>query len=74
MLGIKNDQFFWTDGQELHMSGLMNVSDDHVVANNDGSNEQISYDYRVQGNELLTRDEGGVVRIFWRYQPTPLLY
>lgn len=74
MLGIKNDQFFWTDGQELHMSGLMNVSDDHVVANIDGSNEQISYDYRVQGNELLTRDEGGVIRVFWRYQPIPPVY
>lgn len=69
MLGIKNDQFLWTDGLDMHLSGLMNISDDHVVANVDGSNQQISYDYRVQGNELLTRDDSGVVRNFWRYQP-----
>lgn len=69
MLGIKNDQFLWTDGKDTYMSGLMNISGDHVEANVDGSNEQISYDYRVQGNELLTRDASGVIRSFWRYQP-----
>lgn len=69
MLGVKNDQFLWTDGQDTHLSGLMNIENGHVDASIDGSDQQISYDYRVQGNELLTRDNSGVVRSFWRYQP-----
>jgi hypothetical protein len=67
MLGIKNDQFLWTDGHDQHMTGLMNISEDHVEANIDGSDRQISYDYRVQGNELLTKDASGVIRRFLRY-------
>ncbi len=74
MLGIKNDQFLWTDGQDKHMTGLMNISDDHVEANIDGSDRQISYDYRVQGNELLTKDSSGVLRRFRRYQAVPPVY
>lgn len=74
MLGVKNDQYLWTDGRDQHMSGLMNVSKDHVVANVDGSNRQISYDYRVQGNELLTKDAGGVIRHYRRYFAGPVLY
>jgi hypothetical protein len=75
MLGIKNDQFLWTDGQDMHMTGLMNVTSDHVVANIDGSDRQISYDYKVQGDELLTKDSSGTIRYFHRYYPTgPRLY
>ena len=74
MLGVKNDQFLWTDGRDQHMSGLMNVTEDHVVANIDGSNRQISYDYKVQGNELLTKDAGGVIRNYRRYSVGPVLY
>jgi len=74
MLGIRDDQFLWTDGRDRHMSGLMNISEDHVVANVDGSNRQISYDYKVQGNELLTKDSSGVIRHFRRYPSGPVLY
>lgn len=74
MLGIKHDQFFWTDGRDAYMSGLMDISDDHVIANIDGSNDQISYEYRVQGNDLLTRDSGGVIHNFRRYPVGRPLY
>jgi len=74
MLGIRGDQFLWTDGRDRHMSGLMNISEDHVVANVDGSNQQISYDYKVQGNKLLTKDSNGVIRSFRRYPSGSVLY
>jgi len=74
MLGVKNDQFLWTNGRDQHMSGLMNVTEDHVVANVDGSNRQISYDYKVQGNELLTKDASGVIRNYRRYPAGRVLY
>jgi len=74
MLGIKNDQFLWTDGHDRHMTGLMNITDDHVDASVDGSDRQISYDYKVRGNELLTKDSGGTVRHFRRYQARPVWY
>lgn len=74
MLGIQNNQFFWTDGRDAYTSGLMNISKSHVVANVDGSNRQISYQYRVKGNELLTRDESGVIRRFWRYPTGRIVY
>ena len=72
MLGIRNEQFLWTDGVENHITGLMDISPGYVIANVDDSDQQIIYQYKREGNHLITRDKGGVIRHFWRESGKPL--
>lgn len=74
MLGIRNEQFLWTDGVDAYVTGLMDISPGYVVANVDESDQQIVYQYQLEGDHLITRDRGGEIRHFWRkldQQPLP---
>ena len=74
MLGIRNEQFLWSDGVETYITGLMDISPGYVVANVDESDQQIVYQYLLEDDHLITRDRGGVIRHFWREsgeQPIP---
>lgn len=58
MFAIKNGRFFWTDGQKNYIHGVMEITSDHVVASIENSDKVITYQYKIKGDELITRDKG----------------
>jgi len=64
MFAIKNERFFWTDGHKNYIHGVMKIMPDYVVASIENSDQVITYQYKLKGDELITRDKGGKVRVF----------
>ena len=50
MFAIKNGRFFWTDGQKNYIHGVMEITNDHVVASIENSDRVITYQYKIKGD------------------------
>ncbi|RDH84932.1 MAG: hypothetical protein DIZ80_05570 [endosymbiont of Galathealinum brachiosum] len=66
MLGIKNQQFLWSDGQSRYLTGLIKIQQNAFALKVNGNGLIMSYQYRFNNNRLQTRDSKGIVRDFIR--------
>jgi len=66
MLGIKDQRFLWDDGNRRYLSGTLRFKNGVMVASIKGLNRRIAYRYTLRNNELITKDQNGVVRVFRR--------
>jgi len=66
MLGIKNQQFLWSDGASRYLSGWIKVQNEYLLANVEGHEQTMTFKYKLAGNHLLTLQPDGVMREFTR--------
>ena len=64
MLGIKDRQFLWSDGNEHYLAGQLHAQDDVLSLRVQENGLVTHYQYRIDQNNLQTRDQDGVVRSF----------
>lgn len=65
-LAIKDNRFDWSDGGERHLSGTMRATRKELVATVDDYNKEIRYYYNIRNNQMTTRDDKGMTRVFHR--------
>lgn len=65
-LGLRDNEFLWTDGQELYEKGTISATADTLVARSEGSSSTVSYRYRLGEDELLTVGQDGKMREYTR--------
>jgi hypothetical protein len=66
MLGIKNQQFLWSDGASRYLSGRIKVENEYLRAIVEGHEQIMTFKYKLAGNHLLTLQPDGVIREFTR--------
>ena len=66
MLGIKNQQFLWSDGVSRHLTGRIKVENEYLQAWVEGHDQLMTFKYKLAGNHLLTLQPDGVIREFTR--------
>lgn len=66
MLGIKNQQFLWSDGASRYLTGLIKVQNEYLLASVEGREQVMRFKYKLAGNHLLTLQPDGVMREFTR--------
>lgn len=66
MLGIKNNQYLWSDSNSRYLTGQIKIQNEYLVANVDGYNRLMRFKYKLAGNRLLTMQPDGKVREFVR--------
>jgi hypothetical protein len=64
MLGIKNQQFLWSDGRSRYLTGQIRIRENAFSLKVKGSDMVMSYQYMLDKDRLQTRDSKGVVRSF----------
>ena len=65
-LGLRDDQFMWTDGKGQHLSGSIYITPFTMRANIDATRRTVIYRYRYYGNEMVTMSNDGTMRSFKR--------
>ena len=65
-LTIKDNRFDWSDGSERRLSGTMHATRNELVATVDDYNKEIRYRYNIRNNQMTTRDDKGMTRVFHR--------
>ena len=65
-LGLRDNQFMWTDGKGQHLSGSIYITPTMMRANVDATRRTIIYRYRYYGNEMVTMSNDGTMRSFKR--------
>jgi hypothetical protein len=66
MLGIKNNEFLWSDGEKRRLSGRMKIDNEYLIFNVEGSKSLMHFKYKISGNRLLTMQPDGKIREFAR--------
>ena len=66
MLGIRGDRFLWYDDRNQYARGRLSRSPTMMKASVDGTNDVISYHYRLSGDELVIMSRDGKMRVFNR--------
>jgi hypothetical protein len=66
MLGIKNQEFLWSDGASRYLTGRIKIENEYLQALVEGSNKIMTFKYKLAGNHLLTLQPDGVIREFTR--------
>ena len=66
MLGLRNGRFLWSDGATAYTTGAIERTPVLMRAYLDDSDRQVVYRYKLMGNELLTIDASGTLRVFRR--------
>ena len=66
MLGIKNNDFLWSDGRTRYLKGLVKVRENDFSLKVNGNGPIMSYQYQIDNMRLQTRDTNGEVRNFIR--------
>ena len=66
VLAIKNHRFSWDDGDKRRLNGEMHATTRELLARPDDSDKVLRYSYEQVADELVTRDEKGIVRRFKR--------
>ena len=66
MLGIRGDRFLWYDDRNQYARGHLSKSPTMMKASVDGTNDVISYHYRLSGDELVIMSRDGKMRVFNR--------
>lgn len=64
MLGLRDGRFLWSDGDTGYATGVIERTPRTMRAYIDNSNQQIVYRYKLRGNEMLTMDGTGTLRVF----------
>jgi len=64
MLGIKNQQFLWSDGASRYLIGYVKAREDVFSLKVKSNGMVINYQYKLDNNRLQTRDSKGVIRSF----------
>jgi len=64
MLGLRDGRFLWTDGSTAYTTGVIERTPVLMRAYIDDSDRQVVYRYKLIGNEMLTIDASGTLRIF----------
>jgi hypothetical protein len=70
MLGIKNQQFLWSDGASRYLSGRIKIENEYLRASVEGHEQILTFKYKLAGNHLLTLQPDGVIREFTRMTAT----
>jgi hypothetical protein len=70
MLGIKNQQFLWSDGASRYLSGRIKIENEYLLASVEGHEQIMTFKYKLAGNHLLTLQPDGVIREFTRMTAT----
>ena len=66
MLGIKNQQFLWSDGRSNYLTGLIKTRGNTLSLKVKDKGLVMNYQYQLDNARLQTRDANGVVRNFIR--------
>lgn len=66
MLGIRGDRFLWYDDRNQYAIGRLSKSPTMMKARVDGTNDVISYHYRLSGDELVIMSRDSRMRVFNR--------
>ena len=66
MLGIRGERFLWYDDRNQYAIGHLSRSPTMMKARIDGTNDVISYHYRLSGDELVIMSRDGKMRVFNR--------
>jgi hypothetical protein len=65
-LGLRDDQFIYTDGKGQHLSGSIYITPTMMRANVEATRRTITYRYKYFGNEMVTMSDDGTMRSFKR--------
>ena len=65
-LGLRDDQFIYTDGKGQHLSGSIYITPNMMRAKVDATRRTITYRYKYFGNEMVTMSNDGAMRSFKR--------
>lgn len=66
MLGIRGNRFLWYDDRNQYAKGRLSRSPTMMKARVEGTNDVISYHYRLSGDELVIMSRDGKMRVFNR--------
>jgi hypothetical protein len=64
LLGLRDGRFLWSDGSNAYTTGIIERTPVLMRAYIDDSDKQVVYRYKLIGNEMLTIDASGTLRIF----------
>ena len=74
ILGIKNQDFLWSDGHSQYLTGLIKIQNEYLLAYIDEYERSMRFKYKLAGDNLLTLQPDGTVREFTRLRTNPNLY
>ena len=66
LLGLRDGRFLWSDGNAAYTTGIVERTPRLIRAYIDDSDKTVIYRYKLVGNEMLTIDASGTLRIFKR--------
>ena len=66
MIGIKNQQFLWSDGRSNYLTGLIKTQGNVFSLKAKDNGVVMNYQYQLDNARMQTRDTNGVVRNFIR--------
>jgi hypothetical protein len=66
LLGLRDGRFLWSDGNTSYTTGIIERTPFLIRAYIDDSDKKVVYRYKLIGNEMLTIDASGTLRIFKR--------
>lgn len=69
MLGIKNNDYLWSDGASRHLTGKIKMQNEYLLTSVDGHEQLMRFKYKLSGDYLLTMQPDGQVREFTRMSP-----
>jgi hypothetical protein len=66
LLGVKNNNYLWSDGQSRHLTGNIKLQNDYLLVSADGYQQSMRFKYKLDGRYLLTMQPDGKIREFKR--------
>jgi hypothetical protein len=73
-LGLRDDEFLWTDGHDKYESGTITTTPDILRARTQDGSSEVTYRYRYTGDGLITLGQDGRLKAYRRVpveQSTP---
>ncbi|MCP4273942.1 MAG: hypothetical protein GY781_18620 [Gammaproteobacteria bacterium] len=68
MLMIENNKILWIDASQNYLQGLLQVRNGFIQIRLQGINKPFQYQYKMDDNKLMIRDQKGVVSLYLNIQ------